>query len=166
MGRAGDEDFIAGLARGSLNPLSGVDGVTDHREVELAATTNAPRDGGAGVNPNPKANLAGKSGAYFGDDLERRILSANADGGEDWNKGIVLGIGKNELFPPTLTVKSFSGKKQISDLVLGAKLRAMGTLQDSFFTGDLAELVICTGAVPQEQDAALKNYLSNKYGIK
>jgi hypothetical protein len=74
--------------------------------------------------------------------------------------------GTNAVIPPTLTVKTFAGKPQLSDLGLGAMISAMGGVQAGFFTGDLAELVICNGPVPPEEDAALKNHLSGKYGIK
>jgi len=93
------------------------------------------------------------------------MVSAPADGGEDWNKGVSLMNGTNAVIPPTLTVKTFAGKPQLSDLGLGAMISAMGGVQAGFFTGDLAELVICNGPVPPEEDAALKNHLSGKYGM-
>jgi hypothetical protein len=88
------------------------------------------------------------------------------DGGEDWNKGICLTNGKNEVIPPRLTVQTFKGRSPLSDLALGMMLHAMGGLKDSFFTGDLAELIICSGPVPTDEDAALRNYLNSKYGIQ
>jgi hypothetical protein len=104
--------------------------------------------------------------ACYGNFGNNRLLSAPVEGGEDWSRGICLTNGTNAVIPPTLTVKTFRGKAPLSDLSLGVMLHVLGGVQAGFFTGDLAELVICTGPVPPAEDAALKSYLSAKYGVQ
>ena len=68
----GDQNVVARLARHVLDPRRRVDGIADHRELEVPAAADCPRDDGSRVDTDADAQHLAVGAAHDPRDLERR----------------------------------------------------------------------------------------------
>ena len=71
--RTRDQDDVAGLARGLLDALRGVDRVADHGELDVPAASDRARHDDARVHADADLDLPAVGLAHDGGHLERRL---------------------------------------------------------------------------------------------
>ncbi|MFZ2654089.1 MAG: hypothetical protein WAX69_04180 [Victivallales bacterium] len=95
-----------------------------------------------------------------------RILSATHEKGADYVTGFQLGTGSKEIAKPSIKVGEFKTRPKLKYLAVGGMLNSETGMANGFnMTGDVAEVLLYTEALPAADKEAVTKYLQDKYGI-